>query len=84
MEIGPVPGVRALPAVRTREADLRPPAIFDIEGSARAGDGAGQGNRRKAAGAEEDDEDEFSVEEEAERGAETLENPQFRRISYFA
>ncbi len=56
MELGPIPGIRAVPAVAARQADVRAPAIFDIDASARPGDGGGQQGGRKAAGAEEDDE----------------------------
>ncbi|MGH9563233.1 MAG: hypothetical protein ACRD3S_17400 [Terracidiphilus sp.] len=57
MEIAPIPGIRALTAVKARRAEFRPPEIFDVEGTARPGDDQGQRQGRKAAGAEEDDED---------------------------
>ncbi len=61
MEIAPIPGIRAVPAVKARQTDFRLPEIFDIEGSARAGDDQGQGQGRKAAGAEENDEDDLML-----------------------
>ncbi len=68
MEIAPIPGIRALPAVKAPQADFRPPEIFDIEGSARPGDGQGQRNGRKAAGAEEDEQDDLALDAENESG----------------
>ncbi len=82
MELGPIPGIRALPAVGARQADVRSPAIFDIDASARPGDGGGQQGGRKAAGAEEDDE--LRVEEGDELGAEALEDRQKGSIDTFA
>lgn len=82
MELGPIPGIRAVPAVAARQADVRAPAIFDIDASARPGDGGGQQGGRKAAGAEEDDE--LKVEAEDELGAETREERQPGRIDTFA
>ena len=68
MEIAPIPGIRALQAVKAPQADFRPPEIFDIEGSARPGDGQGQRNGRKAAGAEEDEQDDLALDAENESG----------------
>jgi hypothetical protein len=66
MEIAPIPGIRALPAVKAPQADFRPPEIFELEGSARPGDGEGQQAGRKAAGAEENDQDDLMLDAEAE------------------
>jgi len=68
MEIAPIPGIRALPAVKASPTDFRLSEIIDIEGSARLGDGEGQRNRRKAAGAEEDDEDDLMLDAEVKAG----------------
>jgi hypothetical protein len=65
MEIGPIPGIRALGAVSARRADWQGPAVFDIDGSAKPGDGNVQTAAKKAAGAEEDAEDKL-VEDENE------------------
>ena len=65
MELGPIPGVRGLPAARTRPSDFRPPAIFEIDAAAKPGDGGGQQNGRKAAGAEETA-DELTIESQAD------------------
>lgn len=85
MELGPIPGIRGLPAVRTRPSDLRPPAIFEIDAAARPGDGGGQQNGRKAAGAEENA-DELRLEGQAdvEATAEAPEDGHPGRIDTFA
>ena len=83
MEIGPIPGIRALPAVRAPQAEMRAPAIFDIDASSRPGDDAERRSRRKAAGAEESEEDEFAPEGEAAGGAD-LEDAPARQVDYFA
>jgi hypothetical protein len=74
MEIAPIPGIRALQAVKGPQADFRPPEIFDIEGQERR-----QG--RKAAGAEEDDKDDLMLDAENDSGEEHEGPP---RIDYFA
>jgi hypothetical protein len=80
LEIGAIPGIRALNAVRGRPAEIEPPAIFDIDGSAKPGDGIVQRSGRKAAGAEEDVEDDLFVFGETEPGdAGTSKN-----VDYFA
>lgn len=85
MEIAPIPGIRALPAVNASRGDLRPPEIFDIAGSARPGDGDGQRGGRKASGAEENDEDDLMLEAEAEAELEgTLGEDSARSVDYFA
>ncbi len=68
MEIAPIPGIRALSAVKAPRAEFRPPEIFDIEGSARPGDDQGQRQGRKAAGAEEDEEDDLMLDAANESG----------------
>jgi hypothetical protein len=83
MEIGPIPGIRVLPAVRAPQGNLRPPEVFELEGPARPGDGEGQRGGRKASGAEENDEDELMLESEAESGG-TTEVDSSRSVDYFA
>jgi hypothetical protein len=87
MEIAPIPGIRALPAVKAPQGDFRPPEVFDIEGSARPGDGDRQRGGRKASGAEENDEDDLMeddlmLEAETESGAEAEGGS--RQVDYFA
>ena len=84
MEIAPIPGIRALPAVKARQADFRPPEVFDIDASAKPGDGGGQRSSRKAAGAEEDGEDDQLLDGEMEPGSEALEEVPARQVDYFA
>ncbi|MFZ1939561.1 MAG: hypothetical protein WBA18_20390 [Terracidiphilus sp.] len=64
MEIGPIPGIRALGAVSAQRRVLDPPAVFDIDGSAKPGDGAVQRASMKAEGAEEEEDDDLPLEEE--------------------
>ena len=78
MEIGPILGIRALGAVMARRADWQGPAVFDIDGSAKPGDGNVQTAAKKAAGVEEDAEDELVVEDET--GEETGQ----KSVDYFA
>lgn len=84
MEIAPIPGIRALPAVRAPQAEMRAPAIFDIDPSSRPGDDAEQRNRRKAAGAEESVEDDFELEGESAGDGVDLEEAPARQVDYFA
>jgi hypothetical protein len=84
MEIAPIPGIRALPAVGAPQAKIRPPSIFDIDASARPGDDGEQQNRRKAAGAEENEEDDLALEDETAAGAEAPEAASAKQVDYFA
>ena len=84
MEIAPIPGIRALPAVRAQRAEMQPPAVFDIDPSAKPEDDRDQRNGRKAAGAEENEEDDFAVESEAAANAAPLEEPPPKQVDYFA
>jgi hypothetical protein len=77
MEIGPIPGIRALNAVGPRRADWQGPAVFDIDGSAKPGDAIAQTRMIKAAGAEEDGEDELIE-------AEPTEEDGRKSVDYFA
>jgi hypothetical protein len=84
MEIAPIPGIRALPAVRAPHAEIRPPSIFDIDALARPGDDGEQRNGRKAAGAEENEEDDLALEDETAAGAEGPEAAPAKQVDYFA
>jgi len=59
MEIAPIPGIRAVGAVRVRPEGLRAPSIFDVDRSERPADQMVQRTGRKASGAEEDADDEL-------------------------
>ncbi len=93
MEIGPIPGIRAVPAVKASQPDYRPPAVFDVDSAAKPGEGGERGNKRKAAGAEESDEEEWTLENDeeepmfasgAESGEETPGEVPSRQVDYFA
>jgi len=84
MEIAPIPGIRALPALRAQQGDFRPLAIFDIDASAKAGDSGGQRSSRKAAGAEEDGEEELALDGDIDIAGEQREEVPARQIDYFA
>jgi hypothetical protein len=84
MEIAPIPGIRALPAVRASQAEIRPPLIFDIDASARPGDGGEQRNGRKAAGAEESDQVELALDDETTAESEAFETAPLKQVDYFA
>lgn len=83
MEIAPIPGIRALPAVKASQGNFRAPEVFDIEGSAKPGDGERQGGGRKASGAEENDEDDLMLGAETESDG-TSEEDSARSVDYFA
>jgi hypothetical protein len=68
MEISPISGIRTLPTMKAPQGDFRPPEVFDIEESARPGDGDRQRSGRKASGAEENDEDDLMLDAETESG----------------
>jgi hypothetical protein len=88
MEIAPIPGIRVLPAVNAPQGDFRVPEVFDIEGSAKPGDGDRQRGGRKASGAEENDEDDLMVDDlmlEAEADSSgMMEENSARSVDYFA
>lgn len=83
MEIAPIPGIRALPAVSPREADTRVPAIFDIDASAKPGEDGRHANGRKAAGAEEDEEDDQMLDGDP-NASEPSEEMTAKQVDYFA
>jgi hypothetical protein len=84
MEIGPVPGIGRIAAVTARQRELRAPAVFDVDASARPGEDGAQRNGRKAAGAEENDEDKVNAEAEEASAVETEEDRGSGRVDYFA
>jgi hypothetical protein len=84
MEIGPIPGIRSVPAIKTGRAELQPPAVFDVEGSAKPSDSERQGNGRKGAGAEENEKDDLILGDEDEPGSEGREGARKRNVDCFA
>jgi hypothetical protein len=88
MEMSPIPGIRVQPAVDAPQGDLRLPEVFEIEGSARPGDGERQRGGRKGSGAEENDadqeiEDDPMLDAETESGGTSGEGSA-RSVDYFA
>ncbi len=84
MEIGPIPGIRAIPAVKAPPVEAELTARFEIEAIARAGDDQYTGNGKKAAGAEEDEEEELEEEPEAQAEGQRSGGDSGPSISYFA
>jgi hypothetical protein len=84
MEIAPIPGIRALPAVRAPHEEMRPPAIFEIDPSAKPEDGGEQRSGRKATGAEENEEEDLLLESETAAGAEAFEEAPAKQVDFFA
>lgn len=82
--VAPIPGIRSLAASKAQQEDFPPPAVFDIEASAKPGDGSGQRNNRKAAGAEENGVDDLTLEEEIEPSGEAPEDGPARQVDFFA
>jgi hypothetical protein len=80
MEIAPIPGIKAVSPVRARPAELQAPAIFDIDGTEKPGDGIVQRAGRKATGAEEEAEDELTPAGDSEPGEEETR----KSVDYFA
>ena len=70
MGIAPIPGIRALPSSKAAQPDFGLQEVFEIEGSARPGDGQGQRNGSKAAGAEENEQDDLMLDAENNEGQE--------------
>jgi hypothetical protein len=88
MEMAPIPGIRVLPAVNAPQGDFRLPEVFEIEGSAKPGDGERQRGGRKGSGAEENDaddviEDDLMLDAETDPGG-TLGDGSARSVDYFA
>jgi hypothetical protein len=89
MEIGPIPALNGLGGPRAARQDAQVPAIFDIDGSAKPGDGVVPHDGRKAAGAEEGEDE--PVYDDGDGGYwagtglfDSPIEPRVKRISYFA
>jgi hypothetical protein len=83
MEIGPIIGIRVVPAMKVPSADSDLPAVFDIENPARSGDDSYSSNGKKAAGGQDDEADDLE-EGETEPAAPTPESGHGEQINYFA
>ena len=84
MEIAHIPGIRALPAVRAPQTEMRAPAVFDIDPSSKPDGDAEQRSWKKAAGAEENEEEELGLDGETTGGGVDLEETPARQVDYFA
>ena len=83
MEIGPINGVRMIPAVKAPPADSILPAVFDIAYTARAGDETYSGGEKSAGG--QDDEESAELESAAaETSVQTSGDAPESSISFFA
>jgi hypothetical protein len=90
MEIAPIPGIRALPRIAPKQADLGLMDVFQIENTSRTGDETYSPSGAKAdSGVEEDDEfilQEDELEDEFESGpvVKKLADHPDHAVSYFA
>ena len=84
MEISPIPAVRILSTVKIPSGEGQPLAVFDVDPSARPGDGGSEGQRRKAAGAEEDEFESLAAEGEPQSLSEAPEGSPAKAVDYFA
>ena len=90
MEIGPIVGIRVLPAAKTRPVDPELTVLFDIEAAVRPDDDTYSRNGQKPAGAEEpEDEDEDWTDEPQEAAGDEFRSQPVPeapadRISFFA
>jgi hypothetical protein len=83
MEIGPINGIRMVPAVKARPADFRLAGVFDIGDSAWASDEtyfAGE----KSAGGQDDEESAEAESAAADTGVQTPDDLPKSSISFFA
>ena len=82
MEISPIPGIRALPVMKTPPVDPRLTGVFDIADSSGPGDDSYSGSGKKAAGGQDDEADD--VEETTETEPQTPEEGTRTGINFFA
>lgn len=69
MEIAPIPGIRAVPAVQPRGNGLDLPAVFAVPDPSRSGDDTYNGRAKASTGGQDDDEAELTEDAETEEGA---------------
>ncbi|HEX4030285.1 MAG TPA: hypothetical protein VHX20_07955 [Terracidiphilus sp.] len=62
MELGPIPVVRSLTAVKELPVDFQLSAVMDINGLSRPGDRTRSGARRKSASTSSDESDDVTIE----------------------
>lgn len=85
MGIGQIPGIAPIGGMKAERIETEMPAVFHVDGSAKAGDDKGQGKGRQAASAEAAADDELMQDKEEENGLEAApeENPP-KSVDYFA
>jgi hypothetical protein len=84
MEIGPIPGVRMTPMVRSKDTDLGMTDIYEVERSTRTGDETYTPSHARAATGYEDDEDKYNeLEDDLEAAVKPLPKAE-NQISRFA
>lgn len=66
MEIGPIPGIRPVPAIKSPPSDPRLPAVHDIDHSSRPRDDTYTGSGEAAAGSEDKQEETSEAEQPQE------------------
>jgi hypothetical protein len=88
MGISPIPGIYALPVVKTRPAETDISRVFDVENSSKPDDDSYSGNARNASAGGEDDEamdaEEMDEGGETQAAAQTAESESSLQIDYFA
>jgi hypothetical protein len=84
MEISPIPGIRALPVMKTPPIDPQLSAVFDIEYSSKPDDDSYDGNGKKTAGGQDDEDGETAEEIETESPSQASLVASDGSISFFA
>ena len=84
MEISPIPGIRALPVMKTPPVDPQLSGVFDIENSSAPGDDSYSGGGKKAAAGQDNEADNLEATTELESQADTQADDPASGISLFA
>ena len=84
MEIGPISGIRVLPAVKVPPADSDLSRVFDIENSAKPGDDTYSGSGKKSSGGQDDESEEIDQGGEESSGAPAPEDGSTGQVNFFA
>jgi hypothetical protein len=69
MEIAPIPGIRAVPAVQPRSNGLDLPAVFAVPDPSRSGADTYNGRAKASTGGQDDEEAELEEEAETDEAA---------------
>jgi hypothetical protein len=85
MEIGPIPGIRALPSVEPKGNGIDLTAVFAIKDSPRTGDETYNGKAKQSAGGQDDEETDLLDETaDPEPSSKPSTNGPGNQISFFA